>query len=756
MVAKIKLLIMIILTVFVLSFSNAIAQNLQVHIIDVGEGNCTLIISPTGRTLMFDAGQIDQADNIWSYLNSIGINHLNYFIPSHYHADHIGGMAEGLMNYVTVDTVYDRAWEYCTWIYDDYASLVSSIRHTITDGQVIDLGGGATITCLGLNGNGQLSPPYIADNCDGGSSNDENDFCVAIRLDYNDFQFYAAGDLSGYNTSKYSDIETSIGADCGDVDVYLVDHHGSRYSSNPTFLNELDPEVSIISVGQNSYGHPHPETIDRLNAIGTAIYQTEDGYGNIIDGDIVLNTTGYDFYTVEGDTFPLAPSAPGDTISIADIQDNYEQYAGQDVIVKGFVTLGAGITNPYITDAYIEDSSGKGINLFDINLLGGIDFGNLIAVDGTVDENAGTTQLVDITNITVFDENQYVWDTPFSTGDANDITWEGTRMWVGGTAESIVDNGNSKTITINDGSGDLALNISDFAGVDISDYSVGDFVNAYGVCDVGISGGDTTYQVIVGYQPDISNSPYTVKMIPDDTPIEILSSGGSFYFTGILRNNTSNNYNVDVWIMLKLPSGAFYGPLNQFNNVPLSAYQSYNVPNVSQVVPSGAPLGDYEYWVYAGDYPSIKSDSNMFPFRVVPSTAHSNNPVNIAEKVEPSDFVGNGWVSYGWDKLATVSGNGCSEQAEASVMEAETLTAYNSPNPFNPQTTINYILPTDGRTTLKVYNILGREVKTLIDENQQAGPHNVVWDGTGNATGIYYYYLRFGGTNIVGKMLLIK
>ncbi|PJA29122.1 MAG: hypothetical protein CO189_03435, partial [candidate division Zixibacteria bacterium CG_4_9_14_3_um_filter_46_8] len=138
-VRKISLILLLIIVYGLVGITTIGAQNLQVHVIDVGQGHSTLIISPTGQTMLIDAGELNQVLNVKSYLASLGISHINYFVATHYHSDHIGSVANGLLNQgITFGTVYDRGWEYCTWIYDDYLLEISSIRQTINDGQVID------------------------------------------------------------------------------------------------------------------------------------------------------------------------------------------------------------------------------------------------------------------------------------------------------------------------------------------------------------------------------------------------------------------------------------------------------------------------------------------------------------------------------------------------------------------------------------------------------------------------------------------
>ncbi|MBD3170339.1 MAG: T9SS type A sorting domain-containing protein [candidate division Zixibacteria bacterium] len=738
-----------LLVVLILGALSAVnAQNLRIFCIDVGQGDGTLIVSPTGGTMLVDAGEWGEGDEVEGILDSLGINSLDYTVATHYHADHIGGLRYLDSRGFDIGELWDRGWEYCTYNYTDYASRFYGERNTITDGHVFDLGGGVTVTCLAVNGNGQLNTPYISSNCSGGGSNDENDFSVSLRVDYGGFNFFVAGDLSGYNSGGYTDIETSVGPECGYVDVYRVDHQGSFRSSNPSFLNDLLPPVSIISVGYNTYGHPHDDAINRILGVGSVIYQTGDTDGSVVHGDIAITTDGTDYFYIKAigvnTYYEINSGQPDDTVSIAQIQDNIGYYDGRVVTVKdAVVTLGSGVTNPYICDAYIEDNSGKGINVFSISLIPDLVFGNKVTITAEVDQSSGTTQLVDILDLVVEDENQYVWDTEFTTGAANDISWEGTRMWVGGTLNNIDDQYGFTNLTINDGSGNLIVNVSDFTGIDISDYSIGDFVNAYGVLDVYATGGDTTYQVLPGYDFDLSNSDVTIKMIPNNPPVVVNRSGGQFRFTGILRNNTSSQRTVDVWIMLELPWGPYYGPLQQFNNIPIAPYNTITINNVTQDVPSGAPLGDYMYWSYCGNYPSDKWDTNGFPFRVVPGVGPS-----AQFETFPSEWVSSGWEFGDGVVLADVD---ISEN-----LPSEQLLVENYPNPFNPVTSINYTLPSEGDVKIAVYNMLGQKVGTLVDGYQRKGFHQASWDGSEYASGVYFYSITAGNQTKVEKMMLVK
>ena len=80
----------------------------------------------------------------------------------------------------------------------------------------------------------------------------------------------------------------------------------------------------------------------------------------------------------------------------------------------------------------------------------------------------------------------------------------------------------------------------------------------------------------------------------------------------------------------------------------------------------------------------------------------------------------------------------------------------NYPNPFNSSTTIRYTMPTAGLVTLDIYDILGRKVQTLLDNNQQAGEYRVIWNADGVGSGVYFYRLTTGSNSISRPMILLK
>jgi competence protein ComEC len=282
------------------------STSLQIHHINVGEGDAVLIISPSGKSLLYDAGDDGYGiTEILPYLASLGIDgenrKLDYTVVSHYHADHIGGYDEVIYGLDrengTEDDLgpnvaaYDRGWYYYTEYYDDYERAANEKRATINDGDEIDMGPEIMVKCIAVNGNGILESPYLENenkNC--------NDFSVVLLVKYENFRYLVAGEISGVENPSfgYHDIETSVADELvgmGEVPiaVYRVSHHGSKYSSNQYLIDNIDPEVSIISDGQNSWGNPHPSVISRLEETST-VYETR------FHGDIVVKSDGSDYW----------------------------------------------------------------------------------------------------------------------------------------------------------------------------------------------------------------------------------------------------------------------------------------------------------------------------------------------------------------------------------------------------------------------------------------------------------------------------
>jgi beta-lactamase superfamily II metal-dependent hydrolase len=299
----------LLLALCVLLLPALAAADVTITVLDVGQGDATLVQSSAGGTLLFDGGP---SSSIVGQLQALGVTSIDYVVVSHYHLDHIGGIDNVYEDIPVTGGVWDRGGSYTTVSYNNYAALVAPDRHTLSQFHVFDLGGGVTVTCLALNGNGELAGPFT-------DGSHENDYCVSLLVECGDFDFFQAGDLIGIDGSGMTDIETSVAATMAslgkaDVEVYQVNHHGSYTSSNANFLNGITPEVAVNSVGaNNSYGHPHEEVMLRLQERDIFVYQTTIGGGytlpaadmTVVGGHVVIATDGTGEYTVDGDLWDM-------------------------------------------------------------------------------------------------------------------------------------------------------------------------------------------------------------------------------------------------------------------------------------------------------------------------------------------------------------------------------------------------------------------------------------------------------------------
>src|SRR5271157_32620 len=246
---------------------------LQMHFIDVGQGDGAILISPGGQTVAFDIGRDMvgmNCDKPVAYYDQLGIRKLDYLIVSHYHEDHIGCVPSVLAS-VSVDHVEDRGQSYPSEFYDAYAQATKGKRTTahVGDRIVLDETSPSPVTI-----------EVFAVNANGMAARDENDLSLAVRIAYGGFRAEIGGDLSGDDADGYIDVETGVAGAVGKLDVYKVHHHCSSYSSNVAWLAQTKPTIAIISAGDgNAYGHPAAGCLERLHRAGVETYWTEHGNG---------------------------------------------------------------------------------------------------------------------------------------------------------------------------------------------------------------------------------------------------------------------------------------------------------------------------------------------------------------------------------------------------------------------------------------------------------------------------------------------
>lgn len=226
--------------------------------LDVGQGE-SVILTSGGETALVDCGSSnsykDPGGLAADMLHSMGVRELSAVVVTHYHADHTNGLYEVLRR-IPVQTVYLPDIEDEYGVRERLVSLAEEkgAQVTYVTKETADTLGDTVLT---------IYPPVQ-------SGGDLNELGLTALASAGDFDLLITGDMSGSTEKKL--VETYA---LPDIEVLVVSHHGSRYSSNIRFLKSVTPEAAVISVGDNNYGHPSEETLQRLLAVGADIWRTD-------------------------------------------------------------------------------------------------------------------------------------------------------------------------------------------------------------------------------------------------------------------------------------------------------------------------------------------------------------------------------------------------------------------------------------------------------------------------------------------------
>ena len=258
----------VVLTLFIsctFTAKNLRSGALNIYQLDVGQGAGTLAVTEDA-TALFDCGSgntfIHAARSAINSLTACGATHLDYLVLTHYHTDHTDGLPE-LFAVFRVDTVLLPRFETGDTLGERVVSLAKAhdaeIRYIEENTEVR----------LSENVKFQIFPPG-EENADR-----ENESGLSALIQSGDFDFLLTGDMNGK-----SEKDLAGRVSLPDTEVVLLGHHGSKNSADKAFLEQISPEVGIISVGKNSYGHPSREAMLRLSAVGARLYRT-DRHGTV-------------------------------------------------------------------------------------------------------------------------------------------------------------------------------------------------------------------------------------------------------------------------------------------------------------------------------------------------------------------------------------------------------------------------------------------------------------------------------------------
>ena len=269
--------------------------------VDVGQGDGMLILSPTGKSVLIDAGLRKSAPAMLDVLRKEKVSELDLAIATHPHADHIGGISDVLQR-VPTKLFMDSGFAHPSGTYRQLLEFLETSKTkviTARSGRKIDLGGGAVMEVLAPR-----------EHLLRGTRSDANSNSVVVRVTHGDVSVLLTGDAEDPTERRLMEEPSKLAST-----ILKVAHHGSEHSSSSTFLGHVKPKAAIISCGlNNKYGHPAAGTLSRLQRMGAAIYRTD------LQGDLRLVTDG-ERWTIQterqsatADAVPMeaSPEAAGD------------------------------------------------------------------------------------------------------------------------------------------------------------------------------------------------------------------------------------------------------------------------------------------------------------------------------------------------------------------------------------------------------------------------------------------------------------
>ena len=262
-----RLVVLPLLAVCILCAFSGRKSGFEIDVIDVGQGDGVLLMTPEGESYLFDGGSSDEsklADNILLPLfKSKGIKQIDYAVISHSDEDHISGVLEMLsQGSFRIDTLVlpeIKGFEED----ENYCRLLAAAKENGVNVQYAKAG-----TVLGTE--------RVSIKCLHPEENyaytSANDYSAVYQITYGEFDMLMTGDIE-----QRAEAQLLKADRLKDIEVLKVAHHGSKTSTGEAFLQAVKPEAAVISCGvDNSYGHPHSETLERLKEAGSTVISTAE------------------------------------------------------------------------------------------------------------------------------------------------------------------------------------------------------------------------------------------------------------------------------------------------------------------------------------------------------------------------------------------------------------------------------------------------------------------------------------------------
>lgn len=250
---------------------------LEVHFIDVSQGDSIFVRFPNGKTMLVDGGDREAGKKVASYLKKAGVSKIDQVVATHPDIDHIGGLLEVLDEF-KVKKVLDSGKTHTTDTYAAYLKIIAAKEipfHIAKERQKLKLDSDVKVQVLHVDRNEEENNPAS----------------IVLKLTYGEMDILLASDTETKNEKemmKRYDVRSEI---------LKVAHHGSFTSNSQAFIDRVNPEAAILSYDKNNdYGHPVSKVVARFYHLGTTLYSTAEA------GDIVVTVTKQE-YEIDADPY---------------------------------------------------------------------------------------------------------------------------------------------------------------------------------------------------------------------------------------------------------------------------------------------------------------------------------------------------------------------------------------------------------------------------------------------------------------------
>lgn len=269
------IIFIVLISIFLICFSNFFFKNLKIHFVDIGQGDSTFIVTPNNNTILIDGGGSINSNfdvgksTLIPYILDRGYNSIDLVMISHFDFDHVNGILTLLNTLDVKKVIISKQYE----MTDNYKKFLKIISDKKIQVEIVKAGDKIKVEQNIYFDILWPSEDFITDNA-------INNNAIVAKLVYGNFSMLFTGDIEELAEKE---ILKKYNKEILNSSVLKVAHHGSKSSSTQKFLEMVNPKIALIGVGKNNnFGHPNDEVLERLTSLGTKIYRTD------LNGEITI------------------------------------------------------------------------------------------------------------------------------------------------------------------------------------------------------------------------------------------------------------------------------------------------------------------------------------------------------------------------------------------------------------------------------------------------------------------------------------